>query len=148
MNTNIKNEWIYEQSPAEVWEYLTQPDLIALWLMPNDFKPVRGHEFRFTIKPIPSMDLDGIMHCKVLDIDPPHKLTYSWKAGPGNGVITLDTVCYWTLEPHGNGTRLLLNQTGFTDSNHVIYLSMTTGWDKNVRKMIDHINSLKNQPSK
>ncbi len=29
MQREIKNEWIYEQSPDEVWDYLTQAVLIA-----------------------------------------------------------------------------------------------------------------------
>ncbi len=50
MQTEIKNEWIYEQSQNEVWEYLTQAELIALWLMPNNFKPISEHEFQFRTK--------------------------------------------------------------------------------------------------
>ena len=140
MQTEIKNEWIYEQSPNEVWEYLTQADLIALWLMPNNFKPVLGHEFQFRINPIPSLDLDGIMHCKVLEIVPCQKLVYTWKAGPGNGVFSLDTVVEWTLEKYGNGTKLILKQSGFKETNFAIFTGMTDGWEKNIQKMISHIN--------
>lgn len=139
MQTEIKNEWIYEQSPNEVWEYLTRADLIELWLMPNNFEPILGHEFEFRTKPIPSLDLDGIMHCKVLEIVPFRKLVYSWKAGPGNGVISLDTVVEWTLEKYGNGTKLLLKQSGFKATNVDIFIGMTDGWVKNIQKMIGHM---------
>ncbi|MCD0470342.1 SRPBCC domain-containing protein [Flavobacterium sp. JAS] len=148
MQTEIKNEWIYEQSPNEVWEYLTQADLIVLWLMPNNFVPVLGHEFEFRIKPIPSLDLDGIMHCKVLEIVPFQKLVYSWKAGPGNGVISLDTIVEWTLEKYGNGTKLLLKQSGFSKDNVAIFTGMTDGWEKNIQKMISHISGNNNNISK
>ena len=92
MQNTIKKEWIYEQSPKIVWEYLTQVDLIVLWLMPNNFKPIIGHEFQFMTKPIPSLDLDGIFHCKVLEILPVQQIIYSWKGGSSNGSFSLDTM--------------------------------------------------------
>src|ERR1700733_2350409 len=141
MQTEIKNEWIYEQSPNEVWEYLTQADLIALWLMPNNFKPISGYEFQFSTKPIPSLELDGIFHCKVLEIVPFQKLMYSWKGGSGDGVFTLDTVVEWTLEKYGNGTKLFLKQSGFKEANLAIFTAMTNGWHINIQKMINILNT-------
>lgn len=143
MNTEIKNEWIYSQAPGEVWEYLTQSELLAQWLMPNNFQPEEGREFQFRINPIPSLDLDGVMYCKVIEIIPFKKLTYSWKAGPGKGVITMDTIVEWNLQPHGKGSRLSLIQTGFKPENYSIFMSMTTGWDKNVKKMFSLITERK-----
>jgi len=141
MQTEITNQWVYEQSPKAVWEYLTNADLIALWLMPNNFEPVQGHEFQFRVNPIPSLDLDGIMHCQVLEIVPFQKLSYTWKAGPGNGVFTLDTIVEWTLEKQGNGTKLLLRQHGFNGNNLSIFAAMTKGWETNIQKMITHLNA-------
>lgn len=148
MQTEIKNEWIYEQSPNEVWKYLTQADLIALWLMPNNFMPIIGHEFQFQTKPIPSLDLDGIFHCRVLEIVPFKKLIYSWKGASGNGVFTLDTVVEWTLEEYGKGTKLFLKQTGFKEANLSIFRAMTDGWEKNIQKMITYLNSNNDGSSK
>ncbi len=52
--------------PAEqVWRALTDPDLLARWLMPNDFKPVVGHLFTFRTEPVPQHGFDGIVHCQV-----------------------------------------------------------------------------------
>lgn len=140
MNNEIKNEWIYEQTPKEVWSYLTQPELIELWLMPNDFKAIPGQDFQFRVKPIPSLDLDGIFDCKILELVPYQKLVYTWKGGPGNGVVTLDTVVEWTLEKHGTGTKLMLKQTGFKEANFSIFTGMTSGWSSNMQKMINHLN--------
>lgn len=141
MKNEIKNEWIYEQSPREVWAYLTQADLIALWLMPNNFEPILGYEFQFTTKPIPSLDLDGIFPCKVLEMVPFQKLIYSWKGGPGNGDFTLDTIVEWSLEKYGNGTKLFLKQSGFKEINHSIFMAMTQGWQSNIQKMINLLNA-------
>jgi uncharacterized protein YndB with AHSA1/START domain len=144
MQTAIKNEWIYEQSPNEVWEYLTQAELIALWLMPNNFMPIPGQEFQFKTKPIPSLDLDGIFHCKILEIIPFQKLIYTWKGGSGDGVFALDTIVEWTLEKHGKGTKLFLTQTGFKETNFSIFTGMTQGWQTNIQKMINHLNATHN----
>ncbi len=32
-------------APEKLWRALTQPHLIAEWLMKNDFQPVLGHRF-------------------------------------------------------------------------------------------------------
>jgi len=141
MQSEIKHQWIYEQSPIEVWEYLTQPELIALWLMPNNFKAVVGHEFKFRTNPITSLGLSGVFYCKVLEIVPLEKLTYSWKGGPSDEITTLDTIVEWSLQQHKNGTRLFLKHSGFKEENFSILTAMTNGWDKNIHKMLNHINS-------
>lgn len=141
MKKEIKHEWIYEQSPNEVWEYLTQAELIALWLMPNNFKLEIGHEFQFTTKPMPALNLDGIMHCKVLEILPLQKLTYTWKGGSGDGIYTLDTLVEWSLEPFKNGTKLKLKHSGFKENNTDIFIGMTDGWLKLVEKMISQLST-------
>jgi uncharacterized protein YndB with AHSA1/START domain len=144
MQKDIKTEWVYAQSPKEVWEYLTQAELIALWLMPNNFKPILGYEFQFQTKQIPSLQLDGIFHCKILEIVPFQQLTYSWKGGSGNGIFTLDTVVEWTLEKYENGTKLFLKQSGFKEANLAIFTAMTDGWQKNIQKMANFLNSKNN----
>lgn len=111
--------------------------------MPNNFKAIEGREFQFTTNPIPSLDLDGIMHCKVLELVPHQKLVYSWKAGPGNGTITLDTVVEWTLARYGKGTKLSIKQTGFKEANLSIFNGMTEGWNSHVLKMLGLLNDAK-----
>lgn len=144
MKTEIKHRWFYEQSPSKIWEYLTQSELIALWIMPNNFQLVMGHEFEFRTNPIPILELNGIFHCKVLEIVPLKKLTYSWKGGPGNGNIMLDTLVEWTLEKHDNGTILNLKHSGFKVENYSILTGMKDGWLKNIQKMLNQLNSKNN----
>lgn len=144
MKREIKHQWIYEQSPGEVWEYLTQSELIALWLMPNNFKAIPGYEFEFRTNPIPSLGLSGIFYCKVLEIVPLKKLTYSWKGGPSNEITTLDTIVEWVLEEQGNKTILSLKHSGFNDENYAILTGMTDGWLKNIQKMLNHLNENNN----
>src|SRR5687767_11726104 len=119
MTRSITHQFFFPHPPAAVWEYLTKSELMELWLMKNDFQPVVGHDFQFITKPIPSLNIDGIMYCKVLEIVPLKKLSYSWKCGPGDGKITLDTIVVWTLQPKDNGTELFLVHSGFTEKENL-----------------------------
>jgi uncharacterized protein YndB with AHSA1/START domain len=58
--------------PEKLWRALTQPHLIAEWLMKNDFAPVVGHRFKL------SGDWGGILDCEVLTIEPNKVLSYTW----------------------------------------------------------------------
>lgn len=138
MTKSIQQQLIFSHPPAVIWEYLTKAELMAQWLMPNDFQPVVGHDFQFRVKPMPGLQLDGIFHCKVLEIVPLKKLSYSWKGGPEPGKVTLDTVVVWKLRPNDKGTELTLEHSGFSEAeNLAIYAGMTDGWQKNMRKIAE-----------
>jgi uncharacterized protein YndB with AHSA1/START domain len=139
----IKHQFSFSHSPEAVWDYLTKSELIELWLMKNDFQPIIGFDFRFTTKPIPALDFDGISYCKVLELVPFKKLSYSWKGGPGDGQITLDTVVVWKLQPTEKGTDLFLEHSGFGKKENVaFYHGMTDGWVKNIQRMTNHLNAV------
>ena len=78
MNNVIKRNWFYNNPREEVWEYLTNAELISKWLMPNNFKLEVGYEFEFWTNPIPELSLDGNFYCKVIEIIPQKKLVYSY----------------------------------------------------------------------
>ena len=48
----------------------TEPELIARWLMPNDFKLESGHAFTFRGFPVPAAAFGGTGYCEVLGFDP------------------------------------------------------------------------------
>ena len=141
MQNKISHTLVFRQSPADVWEYLTNPDLMELWLMKNNFQLAVGHDFQFFARPIPQMEFDGNIYCRVLEIDPQKKLVYSWKGGPGDGVMTLDSVVTWTLSATEKGTELHLEHTGFTEKTNVMMITaMDAGWIGNMRKIVDFLN--------
>lgn len=107
----IEVDQFLARPPDQVWHALTDPDLLARWLMPNDFRPAVGHQFTFRTEPVPAHGFDGIVHCQVLDLDPPRLLRFSWRGGQ------LDTVVSWRLVPEGAGTRLLITHDGFDDGD-------------------------------
>ena len=141
MAQSIKHQLFFPHPPEAVWEYLTNAGLMGLWLMKNDFQPVAGHEFTFRSTPVPSLDWEGIVYCKVLEIVPFKKLSYSWKLGPGDGTINVDSVVRWELQPKDKGTELLLDHGDFAIlKNMGIFDAMNKGWLENMHKIADHLN--------
>jgi len=141
MAASIKHQLFFPHPPSAVWEYLTNAELMELWLMKSDFQPIMGHEFQFRVNPIPSLDFDGIIYCKVLEIDPFKKLSYSWKLGPGDGTINVDSVVHWELQPKDKGTELLLIHGDFAILENVsIFNAMDNGWLENIHKILDQLN--------
>lgn len=99
------------QEPAVVWRALTTPELLARWLMPNDFAPVVGHRFTFRTDPIPATRFSGSIACEVLELREPEELVISWEdESPENDMKTTVT---FHLEAHDGGTLLSLAQEGF-----------------------------------
>ncbi len=125
MKNFIHLEFVYPHPPDRVWRALTTREAIAQWLMENDFEPKTGHKFQFHTKPGPGFS--GLVDCQVLEIDPPRRLSYSWK---GSG---LDTVVTFTLEPAAEGTRLRLDHTGFRGvKGWILRRLLGSGWKSNV----------------
>jgi uncharacterized protein YndB with AHSA1/START domain len=149
MPNNVKHQYFFPQRPEIVWEYLTKAELMELWLMPNNFLPILGYDFQFRIKPVPKLDFDGIVYCKVLEIVPHQTLSYSWKSGPGNGKIDLDSIVVWKLIPKDNGTELLLEHTGFREiENFNMYSAVNDGWLKNIQKIAVLLNAANRETTK
>ena len=104
--------------------------------MKNDFQPIIGFDFQFRTNPIPSLDFDGIFYCKVLEVVPFNKLSYSWRSGPGEGEITLDSVVVWTLQSTDKGTEVLLEHSGFAKKENLnFYDGLTHGWLEKLQKI-------------
>ena len=125
MTDAIRTDSFFPHPPEKVWRALTDPELLASWLMPNDFEPRVGHRFTFRTDPVPAHGFDGIVRCEVLELVPARRLRVSW-AGGG-----LDTTVTWDLVPEGRGTRLLLSHEGFDSGvprQHATLRILGGGW--------------------
>ncbi len=121
---SIRREVFYPHPPERVWRALTEPALLASWLMENDIAPRIGHRFTFRTKPAPGFD--GIVRCEVLEADPPRRLAYSWVGGPKKRA---PTTVEWTLIPEHSGTRLVLVHSGFSGvAGFLLRTMMGRGW--------------------
>ena len=119
-------EMVYPHPVARVWRALTNSEALAAWLMPNDFEPCLGHAFTF--RAVPQEGWNGVVHCRVTELDEPHRVAYTWRGGDG----LLDTLVTFTLEPLAEGTRLRLEHTGFAaggPAGLTIRDILASGWD-------------------
>jgi uncharacterized protein YndB with AHSA1/START domain len=120
---DLRYEVVYPHPIEKVWRIVTDSDAIAEWLMPNDFEPRVGHKFQFRTKPRPGFD--GVVHCEVLEVAPPHRVAYTWRGGG------IDTVVTITLSPRGNDTKLVLEHSGFSGARALFVSAMLApGWKK------------------
>ena len=119
-------EQTYPYPIEHVWEALTDPKALADWLMPGDFAAVVGHRFQFRTKPRP--EFDGVVHCEVLEVEKPRRLSYSWKTGDMHKPTIVTFIL--TLTPDG-GTRLRLEHKGFEGDNGLrMHPLLKQGWKK------------------
>ena len=108
-----------------VWRVMTQKELIARWLMENDFEAVVGHRFTFRAQPVPGWS--GVTNCEVLELFPHEKIVYSWGDG-SESTSGLRTIATWTLTSEGEGTRIRLEHSGFRPQDMGGYKGMGSGW--------------------
>lgn len=109
--TEVRVEDFLPQPPAAVWRALTTPELLAQWLMPNDFAPVVGHRFQFRTEPIPATRFSGVIACEVLELREPELLVISWADESAEN--DMETTVTFRLVAHDGGTRLKVVQAGY-----------------------------------
>jgi uncharacterized protein YndB with AHSA1/START domain len=123
-------------SPEKVWRAITDPDLLAQWLLPvTGFALVPGAEFTFRTDPHPGWD--GTVQCRLREIDPGRKLSYTWVVGE-----MLKTVVTFTLTPAATGTRLVLVQSGFRPDQKKNFGGARYGWKMMGGRLIDLLGTL------
>jgi uncharacterized protein YndB with AHSA1/START domain len=117
-------------SPHKVWRALTDPKLLTEWLLPVvGLELERGATFTFEAPPQPGWD--GIVQCRLLEIEAHKKLSWAWVVGD------IDTVVTFTLEPTTSGTRLSIVQTGFKPDQKKNFGGARYGWKMMSEKLVD-----------
>jgi uncharacterized protein YndB with AHSA1/START domain len=117
----IAFEFDLRHRPEKVWRALTDPALLAEWLLPVvDLGLEPGAEFTFTAPPQPGWD--GMVNCRFVEIEPQRTIRYTW------AVADMDTVVTFTLEPTASGTRLSLVQSGFRADQKRNFGGARYGW--------------------
>jgi uncharacterized protein YndB with AHSA1/START domain len=116
--------------PEKVWRALTDPALLAEWLLPVvGFELAPGAAFTFRTQAHPGWD--GTVDCQVVEIEPHRKLSYTWR------VPFLSTVVTFTLAPTAAGTRLGIEQSGFSAEHRREFGGARYGWTMMAGKLTD-----------
>ncbi|MGD6943652.1 SRPBCC family protein [Cytobacillus gottheilii] len=132
---DIKQTVMIEAPIQKVWDKVSTSEGIELWFMPNDFKLEEGYEFHVQSPFGPSP-------CKVLEIDEPNKISFSWDTD--GWVVT------FLLKEVGNQTEFTLIHGGWkapdeilpkpNEKSSVIRDRMDHGWAgivQNLRKAVE-----------
>ena len=107
MRREIHFERTYPHPIEKVWRAISDPAIVAQWLMPTTLVAEVGHRFTFTTKPYPGFD--GTVHCEVITADAPHELAYSWSGGN----LENTTVRFRLEQLNDEETFLRFEHTGF-----------------------------------
>ncbi len=127
---SISFEFDLHHSPEKVWRALTDPVLLAEWLLPVvGFELEPGAAFMFKTQAYPGWD--GTVNCQLVEIETHRKLSYTWS------VPFLDTVVTFTLTPTPSGTRLSLVQSGFKPDQKRELGGARYGWKMMGEKLVD-----------
>jgi len=127
---SLEFEFDLRHPPEKVWRALTDPKLLAEWLLPViGWKLEPGAAFTFKTQPYPGWD--GTVDCRILEVKAHTKISYSWS------VPFLDTVVTFTLAPTPSGTRLSLVQSGFKASQKQEFGGARYGWKMMGEKLVD-----------
>ena len=123
----LEKELFIKASPQRVFQALTEKEDLERWFLVKaevDLRP--GGAIRFEWGP-------GVFNVgKILVLDPPHLLSYSWEAlEPSPTTITFE------LTAENDGTRLRLIHTGIGEGEDwdTYYTSVNSGWNA-------HLNNL------
>jgi uncharacterized protein YndB with AHSA1/START domain len=116
MNLTVSQNFNFNSPIEKVWLALTDANTLGKWVMENNFKPVVGHKFQFRME-----KWNLIIDSEVLEVDEPHKLSYTWVGGGINTTVT------WTLKFEDGTTYLHLEQTGFEKEDQA-FKGAKYGW--------------------
>lgn len=120
---SLELQFELQHAPEKVWRALTDPTLLAEWLLPvvgSGLQP--GLSFQFKRPEMPGWD--GTVHCRVLEFEAQKRLSYAWVVG----VMELDTIVTFTLDPTEFGTRLTLIHSGFKPAQKQNFGGARYGW--------------------
>lgn len=121
-------ERVFQSPVSRVWKAITETDQIRQWSFNMvEFRPEPGFEFKFE-----GGKDDIVFHhvCKVVEVIPEKKLSYSWRyeGYEGNSLVTIE------LFAEGVGTRLRLTHSGLEtfpqDSTDFARENYQEGWNQ------------------
>jgi len=141
-NEPLVIERTYNAPSEMVWNALTDSKQMQQWYFTiPDFKPVVGFEFQFE----GGSEQQTYLHlCKVTEVIPGRKITYSWKYDGYTGSSSVT----WELFDEGKKTRVRLTHEGLEtfpqDKPDFAKKSFTEGWtyfiDKALKNFVEGVD--------
>lgn len=129
-DTTIRKAIYLQASREVVWEYLTQPEKLAIWFHAPKEPLVEGAEFALC----GAESGNKVCWGTVRVARPPEYLEYSFTIKPMGGA---ESTVRWTLDAVAGGTRLSLEHEGLPQGaeGFDLTLALDTGWDEHIARM-------------
>ena len=128
-DTILQKTIFLKAAPAKVWDYLTDPEKLALWFHKPKTSLVEGEYEMFGTE-----SGDRLMWGNVLVAEPFKRLEYTFTIAPmGDQTSTVK----WTLEEVEGGTKLSLRHEGLPQGKEAfdLALALDKGWDDHLARM-------------
>ena len=136
---SIEREVILPVPRERVWAALTQPDQLSAWFGTQatiDLRPGGEVVFTWDSSTGPPRTHRGVIEV----VEPPKRLAFRWQSDPA---IAATTRVEFTLEPHPQGTRLRLVESGFAslppDLRGGLHERNTRGWQRGLGQLADYL---------
>lgn len=124
-------------APREVvWDYLTQPDKLAIWFHPPKSPLAEGQKLEM----FGAESGDLLIWGEVRSARAPEYLEYTFTVKPMGEAVSL---VKWTLTEVSGGTQLSLEHQGLPQGAEALGLMMALdkGWDDHMGRMRADINA-------
>jgi uncharacterized protein YndB with AHSA1/START domain len=136
---SIERELILPVPQARVWTALTRPDQLSAWFGTQatvDLRP--SGEVIFTWDG--STGPRGVNRGVIEALEPPNRFAFRWQSHAESLPMTL---VEFTLEPHPEGTRLRLVESGFASLPPELRAELrdrnTRGWQRELGELADFL---------
>ena len=133
--TTIRKSVFFNASRETVWAFLTEKDKLALWFHPPEKDLAAGEDYAL-IRTKDDGSRSKVIWGRVLTMEAPEKLVYSFIIDPFNGAETIVT---WILEEAAGGTRLSLVHEGIAEAAGAatmqMLLALDAGWDEHLESL-------------
>jgi len=134
---SIERELILPVPPGRVWDALTQPDQLSAWFGTSatlDLRP--GGNVTFTWdQPEHHGTNSGVIEV----VEPPRRFAWRWRHGRDEGPATR---VEFVLDPHPQGTRLRMVESGFSSLPPDRREGNQAGWEHELADLADYLTSV------
>jgi len=121
---------ILRAPPERVWEFLTEPELLARWFHEGNTALRAGEPFEL-LRENPVTDDPRMLWGEVLEAEKPKRLLHTFRYhGQAEG---LESQVEWTLESLFGGTKLTLTHKNSATSAEDVWVEAKdtdSGWDE------------------
>lgn len=124
----VQLEHIYEASPEEIWDAITQPQRLEKWFEPTEGELIEGGRYQLT-----ESDTEGtIQRC-----DRPRSVNITWEYDGDESAVQV------TLQPLEGGTHLTIRHTMEENDHWRTYGPAATGigWESSLVSLALHLNA-------